>query len=670
MWLRAAVVGRPEADEEEGGEEMSRGNSPSPVLPSQSNPKREPPGRNDAKKWWLKTGVDCAKAIKDAVDTLTNAQTPRIRQQVINQSIYGNRKLTTVQAQARARMQSSSNAARNGFMSDNATAAAVDTATSKIGENKPRPYFLTSGGNYKQQRKAKRLNKYIDGVFFEQKAYDLMPLQFRDAAVDGDGFIHADVVGGKVRYECVSSMELWCDDEEAQYGRPQNLFRDKTADREALVAAFPGQKAAIEAAVSEKPGSPQQTISDRVRVIEAWHLGAMGPDGKRTDGKHAIALVTGAGAMLLEPEAWAHEFFPFSKMPWCAPPTGGGYWSQSAVEQCAGDQIELNKELRLVQQSMHMAGVLKYFYKIGSKIVEEHINNDIGTGIAYAGDTPPQFFVPNPIHERFFTNPERIRERIFRRLGVSEMTVSGEKPPGIESGRGLRELEDQQSDRHKTTQRQYDAAALQLAEITIAISIEAAARGELDAVKAPGKLAFDEIDFSGDLKGLKRSEFTLQCYTVSRLPKEPGARLETIQEHIAAGIISIRQGRKLLDFPDLEAFETLADAMETIITKTLDGIVDDGEYAPPEPWMDLTLCKEMVTEYIAHFAALDLEEERMGDLMSWSMQVDELTVMAMPAAMAAPQLGPGMGPPQAAPNPRPTSGLVPNVPGDQMQAAA
>ena len=43
---------------------------------------------------------------------------------------------------------------------------------------------------------------------------------------------------------------------------------------------------------------------------------------------------------------------------------------------------------------------------------------------------------------------------------------------------------------------------------------------------------------------------------------------------------------------------------------------------------------ERVLERLLHRPALDLEEERMGDLMTWSMQVDELTVMAMPAAMA------------------------------------
>ena len=406
-----------------------------------------------------------------------------------------------------------------------------------------------------------------------------------------------------------------------------------------------------------------ETVSDMVSIVTAWHLGSLKPDGTCKGGKYAIALLGGEGYMLVEPEEWPHAFFPFSRLPWCPPPTACGFWSQGLAEQLQGEQIELNKELQLVQRSMHLAGMLKLLVPMGSKIVKEDVNNDIGSLLYYAGANKPDFFCPEPIHQSFFENPERIIRRMERKAGVNELAVAGQKPAGIDSGRGLRELEDQQGDRFKTTQRQYDSAHLQLAEITVALSIEAAEQGRLEAVRVPGKQSFDTINFKDDLKGLKRSEFTLHCYSVSRLPKDPAGRLQTIQEHIQAGIISLRQGRKLLDFPDLEAFETLADAQENIIAKTLDAIVDDDEYAPPEPTDDLMLAKEMAVEYIQHFRALGLEEERMDKLRTYSMQVDEMLAAALPAAMPAAPIAT----PQAVPEPAPTSDLIPNAP---MQAAA
>lgn len=631
---------------------------------------KPPPSQNEPldgnkRRWWKYAGTECAQSIGSTVDLLQKAQSPRIRQQVINQSLYGNRRLNGAQASARARLLTTQNGARQNLITYNAVQSIVDTATSKIGETKPRPYFLTSGGNYKQQRKAKRLNKYIEGVFYETKTYDLTPQAFRDCAIDGDGLVHCFVRAGKIVHEVVSSLEIWVDEEEAQYGKPRGMFRCKVVDRDELADAFPEHKAAIESVAKAKDAVRGETIADMVSVVESWRIGSLNDQGERVGGKHAIALLGGQGHMLVEPEDWPHDFFPFAKLPWCPPPTGCGYWSQSLAEQLQGEQIELNKELQLVQRSMHLAGTLKVLVPIGSKVVKEQINNEIGSLLMYAGQSAPQFFCPEPIHQSFFENPNRIIERMYRKAGVSELSASAKKPQGLNAGVAIREFEDIESERHKTTQRQYDSFHLMIAEIDIALSIEAAEHGKLDAVRVPGKLAFDEVDFSKDLKGLKRSEFTLQCYSVSRLPKDPSGRLQTIQEHIQAGIISLRQGRKLLDFPDLEAFETLADAQETILQKTLDAIVDDGEYAPPEPTDDLTLGKEMVLEYIQHYRALDLEEERMDMLRDWNLQIMELMSIAL--APSAPAPAPGMGPPQAAPEPPPTSNMIPNAP---MQQAA
>lgn len=608
-------------------------------------------------RWWASKGAECAKLIQSTLKTLQDAQSPRIRQQVINQGLYGNRRLTAVQSAARLRLLTQQSTARQSLISYNAVQSIVDTATSKIGETKPRPYFLTSGGNYKQQRKAKRLNKYIDGVFYETKTYQLTPRSFRDSAIDGDGLIFVEVRGGKVRHECVSSMEVWCDEAEAQYGKPLTMYRNKSVDREALAAMFPKSKNEILNASVGENGVATQRASDMVNVVESWRLGYMTDEGKMLGGWHAIALTDGSGHMLVEPEEWPHEFFPFAKLPWCAPPTGCGYWGQALAEQLQGEQIELNKELQLIQRCMHMMGMGKVLVPVGSKIVSEHMNNEIWSLLYYTGTNKPEFQTPPPIAQAFFDNVPRIIERMERKAGVNEMAIAGKKPAGIDSGKGLRELEDQQSDRFRTTQSQYDAFHLQLAEIDIALSIEAAADGKLEAVKVPGKGSFDEVDFKADLKGLKRSEFTMQCYSVSRLPKDPAGRLATIQEYVAAGIFSIRQGRKLLDFPDLETVETMADAQEALIQKTLDAIVDDGEYVPPEPIFDLVLAKEMVVEYQVHFMALDLEEERMDMLRNWSMQVDELMTLALPE-LAATQPADGMNPPQAVPNAPPTSDLL------------
>lgn len=326
-----------------------------------------------------------------------------------------------------------------------------------------------------------------------------------------------------------------------------------------------------------------------------------------------------------------------------------------------GEQIWQNKMLDLIQRSLHLSGVQKILVPVGSKMVKEHFNNEIGSLLMYTGTQKPDFATPQPIHEFFFKAVAENRERMFQRGGYSEMSVSAKKPAGLNSGAAQREFQDVESERHKTTQRLYDDFHLQLAEITIALSIEAANEDKLEAVRVPGRQSFDRIDFKKDLKGLKRSEFTLHCHSISRLPKDPAGQLQTIQEFVQAGIVSLRRAVKLIDFPDLEAEVTMLTAQESVIEMVLDAIVDDGEYAPPEPTDDLALAKEMVVQHIQHYRTLGLESERLDMLRTWNTQVDDLTAMALPAA--AP-----MGRPQAAPMPPPTSELLPNAP--QMARAA
>jgi hypothetical protein len=173
-----------------------------------------------------------------------------------------------------------------------------------------------------------------------------------------------------------------------------------------------------------------------------------------------------------------------------------------------------------------------------------------------------------------------------------------------------------------------------------------------------------------DIGNIDDDEFVMQCFPVSRLPRDPAGRLQTIQEYIQAGMISQRQGRRALDFADIDSIESLANAQEDMISKVLDAIVDDGEYQPPEPTDDLALAKEMVVEYIQRYRALDLEPDKLNLLRNFNSQVDTLQKRAM---APAPGLPPGMptapqdgSAPQAAPMAPPKSDLIPNAPGAGM----
>ena len=132
---------------------------------------------------------------------------------------------------------------------------------------------------------------------------------------------------------------------------------------------------------------------------------------------------------------------------------------------------------------------------------------------------------------------------------------------------------------------------------------------------------------------------------------------------VQAGMVTLQEGRRLLDYPDLEQVEKLANASEERILQILDDIIESGKYTPPDPFMDLQLATTLTTQYINLYASAKLEESKAQKLRDFFNQVQTIKQAAMQPPPGAPgQPQPGAPTPQAAPQPQPTSPLVPNGP--------
>lgn len=607
-------------------------------------------------RWWTLKGQECANSITGVVESLQAKQEGRIRQYVINARLYGNNSIYGMGGARVAQLPASKER-----MSDPVTMSVIDTATARIGQNKPRPYFLTSGGSYKLQRKAKQLNKLLDGVFYEAKAYRIGAEAQRDCEVFGDGLLHVFPRHKRVAIERVLPHEIWVDEVEAVYGRPRQLHWVRPADRELLIGLFPKHEVAIRSAPSAqfKDLGIDQVQADMVMVRQSWHLRSS-PDAD--DGLEVISI---AGTVLQERE-WTRDFFPFARFRWSPRPMG--YWSQGLCEQLTPKQLELNKLLFIIQRSFHMAGSFKIFLEEGSKIVKAHVNNDIATIITYRGK-PPEYFVPQVIPPEYYQQVLWIVQSMYERAGFPPLVSSGQKPAGLNSGQAIRDYKDTTSERQKTAEELNQDAYMDLGTMAVAVAQEIAEEeGGYYEASAPTGRTMETVKLSAE--DLASDEYHQQCFPTSSLPKEPGARLQTITEYIQAGFVNQRQGRRLLDFPDLEAHESLANAAEDLLTKVLDDICDEGEFAPPEPTDDLLMAKELVVEFINRARSQGLEEDRLDLLRTWNVQVDALMqatapppappgVPGAPMPMDPMAMPPGMGPPQALPAGPPTSPLVP-----------
>lgn len=573
-----------------------------------------------------------------------------MRQQAISARLYGNSSLFGIPGANYGRVLAIQNAVRE-RVTYNVVGSVIDTVCANIAENKPKPYFLTSNGTYKEQRKAKKLNQFVDGVFYENQAYDLGGLAFRDGCIAGDGLIHVFPRNERVCFERVLSAELYVDEVEAMYGHPRSMHRVKNIDKGELAEYFPGHRAAIMGAAQANPQDSGNlaNISDMVTVRESWHLPS---SPKAKDGKHIITI---DGHALTPMEEWKHDFFPFARFTWCPRPLG--FWSQGLAEQLQNIQLEVNKLLWVIQRSMHLAGSFKVFLQNGSKIVKGHINNEIGGIVNYTG-APPIFYVPQVVPPEYYGHLSTLIERAYQQGGVSQLAAAAKKPDGLDSGKAIRAFKDNDSDRFRTIGRYNDKMYLDMAKLAIAVAKDIAEEnGGHYEVTVPGKRFLQRMDWK-DID-LEDDEYVMQCFPVSKLPSDPAGRLETVQEYIQAGMLTPRQGKRLLDFPDLEQVEGLQNAAEDVLTEMLDAIVDEGVYSPPEPEDDIALARELCLEYMARGRTQDLEPERMEMLRCFLTQVDELQNLAQPPMSPAPMAGA----PQAQAAPPPTSDLIQNVPG-------
>jgi hypothetical protein len=600
--------------------------------------------------WW--TGKSekeiCDQMLTTAV-FLKDSQIYRQRQIAIFAKLYGNQSLFNFIGTNIKKLNESSSLPYD-RPTYNLIQSCIDTVVARIGQNKPSPVFLTDGSDYRQRTLAKKLNNFIGGEFYQTKAYEKAVIALRDTLVDGEGCFHiyrgAD---NKVAIERVMVGELFVDPNESMYGEPRQIYRVKLVDRHVLMALVPGKKSQIEMAEQAFPDEQvdaSKTVSDQVLVVEAWHLPS-GPDA--TDGKHVIAVSSG----LILNEKYEKDAFPFVFMHYS--PRLLGFWSQGLAEQLMGTQLEINSILYTISKAMKLVGVPRVFVEAGSKVSDAHWNDSIGAIIHYKG-TKPDIEVFKCVPQEMYAHLNTLIQYGYQQAGVSQLQASSQKPQGLDSGQAIRTYEDISTDRLATISKRYDDFFINVAYQVLDVAMDIAKdEGEYDTV-FPDRDGARTVSLP-EVKSITENPFVIQCFNQSSLPKDPAGRMAKITEMIQAGMISIKEGRRLLDYPDLGQIEKLANAGEERIYKILDAIIEEGDYTPPDPFMDLQLANDTSVSYYNLYSMANLEEEKSQMIRDFYSQVQALKQEAMQPI--APQMV-SPNPPQAQPQALPTSPLVPN----------
>jgi Phage portal protein, SPP1 Gp6-like len=531
--------------------------------------------------------------------------------------------------------------------------ACTDTLVSRLTQNKPQPKFLTDNSDYKERHLAQELNQFILGEFYQTKAYEKASKVLKDAIVMGTGALKIyEGDNNKVCVDRVLQTDLYVDDNDSLNGDPQQLIQLKLVDRDKVMAANPTAAGVIAETPTSYPDNSSEsgrTTTDQILVVEAWKLPS-GPDPEAPGyipGRHTLA--TQAGVIYDEP--WTKPKFPFVFLNYSDPFTG--FWGQGLGTQLFGTQISLERILKTITRAIVLVGVPRVFIEQSSKVVKAHNNNEIGVMITYSGTKPSYEIAPCNAPE-LYAERDKLIEYGFRQCGISDMQATGEKPGGLNSGEAIRSYDDVNSDRFAELSNRYDQVFIDLAYQITDCAMDIAKREGKYQTVYPNRDGTKEIDLPK--MTLIKDPFVIQCFNESSLPRTPAGRIATVTEQVQAGMLTLREGRRLLKFPDLEQDEKLANASEERIFKILDDIVHDGKYTPPDPFIDLQLAVNLVVQYINLYLAANIEEEKAELLRTFFKQCQTLIQMGTPA----PQ--PQLAPPTASAAPAPVSPLVPQNP--------
>lgn len=562
--------------------------------------------------WWKRDEKDVHQSVFSYIRKMDQAQGYKQQDNLRFMRLFGNHEFAGINAYNYMRTEQSYNTQNRVTL--NIVQSMIDTVTSKIGKNKPRPYFLTDGGDFTLKRKAEKLSKFAEGQFYATEFYEKARQAFQDSCIFGTGAVKIYREGDKICAERIFIDELTIDDMESYYQLPRQMHQRKWIHKEVLSEMFPKAKGAILSAANDS--GRQDEFKDRqgdmLLVVESWHLKS-GPKAK--DGKHIICI----NNETLFSETYDKDYFPFVFFRWGLKPLG--FWGYGIAEQLTGLQLEINKILKTIQVSMHLVSVPKIFLEASSKVVSAHLNNKIGGIIRYAGTKPSEGALGS-VPPELFAHVDRLYNRAYEIVGISQLSAQSTKPSGLNSGKALRTFNDLESERFMAVAQRYEQAYLDGVKIMIDLAKDISDETGNYSVKVPGSGFLKTIKWED--VNMEEDQYMLQCYPTSALSQTPSARLQEVQELLQAGFISKEDGMKLLDFPDLKSYYNMANAGVEDIERQIEDMIEDGEYQSPEPYQNLQYGITKMQQAYLMYRSQKAPEDRLELLRRWISDANNL----------------------------------------------
>lgn len=620
-------------------------------------------------KWWAEDKPH--DTVSSVVQKLTKNGYPRRDMNIHHLRCYADRDLYGAAGayghsgalSAASRAQAVLRNARRPKLSVNVIRNMCNAATSMLTRSRPKPTFITDGGDWETWRRASKQSQFIEAVYNAEKTHEVAAKMAQHGCILGTGAIKVvrDYANRRPRHELTYIGELLVDETESVYGQPRSLFQIRAVDKLILKEIYAGEEGAEEAIDKAETvsGPPMRggEISECAIVVEAWHLSS-GPDAN--DGKYVVCTDSGT----LYKSDYKHENFPFVFWRWEEDPLG--FYGTGIPSELIGIQFEINETIRNIQANWWSGGNLKILVERGSKVHKAQLSNDLrGIIVEYTG-TPPQWVTTDAVAPGLVEYLQFLIEQAYNITGISQLTAQSQTPFASMSGKARLVHENSESLRFLPAQRRLEqAVGVDLGYRTLEACEDIyEEEGDFDVLYQERKflkpMSYKEIR-------AKPGSYTIQCYPTSILPSTPAGRFTMIEAWEAKGWVTPDQSKRLADIPDLKREMDIDQAPADVVDDDLSRIVNgetvstDGPVFPPEPNQPIDLVIQRAVKWINWARMNGAPEQIMEQLRVYrdaavAIQKGANDQAAAESAATAPQNGmppPGMPPPGAGGAPLP-----------------
>lgn len=553
----------------------------------------------------------------------------------------------------------------------NLVKAVVDTYVSTISQSNPKPMALSDNGGHSEKKKAKGITRWWEAKCEEAEwRSNVSNPCLRDSGCYGTGLVkvgienEGDEERADVFAERVFPWEITVDDAEFQnpvWGR--TIYHQKWYSRDQLYEMYPRKRREIrdtarysgERDLDTWP-SQYPLTTDLVCVTEGFHKKS-GP--KAQDGIRVLALPSGE---VLGVERWNDDEFPIVAL-WRATPNVG-YWGTSIPYELRGLQLSINETLEDIKEALRTVGRPKWMVSVGSDVLDDAIDDDIGTIMRYAGTTPPTVYTPQVIPPDAYKFLWDKWSKGFELIGFSQARSGGMLPPGLTgSGASIRAWNEVEGGRAYEASKLWEEWHVKWGKRSIDVARRVAKiRPDYASKLRSTKKGFAEVIRFADYD---LDEYSVTLYPVSKLSMLPSQRLAQVDDWFAKGIIDMQEYRALLDFPDLQAEETLLNSPRVLTDKLIERYreADDPNkpnlFIYPEPEWDLEFMRARF-QYASVLAFVEEDPEENQELLHRFIAcIDRLLNQKADEEAAAMAASQPMGGPAILPPGDPTMGLPP-----------